>query len=515
MCAHRWRRRPLGKDETTLKRVFFSYTKEDSATVTRVFDDLARAEGDLALWCYERSSEFGVDFLEEYRERLDSADVLLLFDSPHSRVSRYVHDEMQRWLRLENVRLLVCLIAPFGEWRSNEYFEGFNRITFIDFANYRGAIGTLAEELDASYRPMFVEPRDQDFEAELQAAGNAFDATHRQLVRDGYALFRDYADSNPHVAEGQLRVLIARFADPPPSRMPSPFLALGVLQYRLGRYAEAMSTFGQVAEYWPDDPRGWAGIAQCCFQLDRYREAVDALRNCRDAIGRPTGANHVGQPGDVIRNLAASLRAAGEAERALEELRNLPKAFREESASLRLAGLLLTDLGVNDQAMEMLEEVARRIIAGETASLNELIELIEGLRQLERYDLLDPLLMAGAEVFPTEPDMLRQRAVHFVAQGDPARGLPLYRLALERRPNDLRLLAETGLLLDNLGAASDSRAMSERAIDSVRRRGDDEYFLGLAHYLSGRHSLAEYHWSIASRDPVSMEWPYYSELVDK
>jgi len=53
---------------------------------------------------------------------------------------------------------------------------------------------------------------------------------------------------------------------------------LGILHYRLGRYAEAISAFSQAARYAPDDTEIQVGLAQTYEKMGRGEDAARAYR---------------------------------------------------------------------------------------------------------------------------------------------------------------------------------------------------------------------------------------------
>jgi hypothetical protein len=59
-------------------------------------------------------------------------------------------------------------------------------------------------------------------------------------------------------------------------------LSLGIAQYQLGRYPQALSHFLRAVELAPNDPRGWFWLGATYLKLNRSSDAVFALRRAVD-----------------------------------------------------------------------------------------------------------------------------------------------------------------------------------------------------------------------------------------
>lgn len=493
--------------------VFLSYAKENSPVVTRVCDDLNRAEGDLAVWCYEKTSRFGVDFRREYADRLRKSDCVVLFDSAAARRSQYVRDEIEIWQATPDIELLICLVQPEGDWRQEELFERQNYIVYFDLTDYEDGIRKLCEHFGLVFRPKFVMPRDRDFDEEMRRHGGALSLDDRQRILDQYDYFRSAFGHDPRTAEAQLIVLIAQYLRPHALEIVSPYLALGVLQIEAGSYGEAADTFGIVIDRWPNDPRGWAGRAAAHYQSDRYREAADDLRRCLVAIDKASNPEHRAHRAEVALNLASALRAAGEPEQALGVLERA--IVDGEPAPMRVAleaGIRLT-LGDGDKAAALYRDATDMLLDRDGIAIDLIIEVVEGARALGIPHTVELLLERGERIDPYDPDLQRAIAVERSGQGSWDEALRHYERALKYRPGDLRCLAEAALLASHMGARAKAAAFIATALERTRTPGGAEYFTGLVHFLDGREETARFHYDRAAVDPVSGGWPYYSELV--
>ena len=299
-----------------MKKIFFSYAKEDSAVVNRAYEDLIRAGGRLHVWCYEKSSEYGVNFLEEYAEHLQNSDCVLLFDSSHARTSAYVKDEMDICRTRRHIQLNICLLEEKGAWRQKELFKGQNYLVYFDLTRYEDGMKALCKHFHVAYRPKFVVPRDLDFDRELRESGQVFSHQERQDLLNQYAYFRSVHTSKPNVAKAQLRVLIEQYLDGEKGDIRSPYLALAVLQTEEGDWLGSIETYDRILARWPAEPRGWAGRAYGLFELGHYGKAASSLQQCLDLIKNSGDAAHKDHIGEVVYNLSTAYLAAGKPQEA-------------------------------------------------------------------------------------------------------------------------------------------------------------------------------------------------------
>src|SRR5262245_221790 len=124
--------------------VFLSYAKPDSALVTRVYEDLTRAQvGDV--WCYEITSKYGADFRHEYAQKIRSADTFILFDSHHARASKHVKEEVEICRSTGGIKMQICMTEPDGAWRKAELFERQNFLVYVDLRDYEKGIRALCD----------------------------------------------------------------------------------------------------------------------------------------------------------------------------------------------------------------------------------------------------------------------------------------------------------------------------------------------------------------------------------
>jgi tetratricopeptide (TPR) repeat protein len=491
--------------------VFLSYAQPDSALVTRVFDDLARARvGDV--WCYEITSEYGADFRQEYAQRIRSAQTFVLFDSPHARTSPYVREEVDICRSIPGIPLLCCLCEPHGAWRENELFEGHNRSVYFEFSNYERGIRDLCGHFQSSYVPRFTMPRDVDFENEVRGAIDSFSLEQRQAVLDKYEFFRSMFARDPAVAEAQLVVLIREHLREVEAPVVSPLLALGALRNEAKRYQAAEEAFAQVVARTPSEPRGWAGQGAALFGLGRYQAAAEAWANCLACIEASGSSVHRRFEGEVRHNAACALMEAGDPAGAWDRL--MP-AFRYGDApteDLILAGKILLTLE-DYRAEEMLVRAAHRMIADAMIQSDLVVDLAESLRRVAAHDLVGRVLVRAIDLYPLDADVVRQWAVYNADLGKFEAAIAHYEKALRLDPGNLRCLAELAMLVKAVGGRREWRSLVQDCLNAPSLNPTEEYFLGLAHFLDGREETARYYHRRSQRSATCANWPYYKDLA--
>jgi tetratricopeptide (TPR) repeat protein len=261
---------------------FLSYADEDAVIALRIHQALTRSG--VLVWGYKENGRVGVDFREEFRDRIRSSRYFCLLDSQFSRLSAWIKEE---WAiaHAANAIKVICLVESrleCKEWRHVELFEGQNFTAAIDFKIFEAGIHRLCEHLGIAYTPGFRLPRDQDFANEVFGAGLK-DRNRVQELHDLYHEFREqYADLG--FAEAQLRIIIRKCQRYGATNVVSPTLALGVLLGEAGRHREALKTFQSLVESHPRDPRGWAGVGGAYFHLGMYEPSLAALNRADEAI---------------------------------------------------------------------------------------------------------------------------------------------------------------------------------------------------------------------------------------
>jgi tetratricopeptide (TPR) repeat protein len=505
--------------KVNMKKIFFSYAKEDSAVVTRVYEDLIRAGGRLHVWCYEKTSEYGAHFREEYAEHLQNSDYVLLFDSSHARTSAYVKDEMDLCSTHRHIQLIICLLEEEGAWRQKELFKGQNYIVYFDLTQYEEGMKALCKQFRVAYRPKFVVPRDLDFDRELRESRQDFSHQERQDLLNQYAYFRSVHTSKPNVAKAQLRVLIEQYLDGEEGDIRSPYLALAVLQTEKGDWQGSIETYDRILARWPAEPRGWAGRAYGLFELGRYEKAASSLQHCLDLIKNSGDAAHKDHVGEVVYNLSTAYLAAGKPLEAASVQKHMPEPMASRPENSVLAGRIFLAIDDINNAESALRKAAASIQDGETCDPGVLPDLAEGLHRIwtvtGKEDLVKDLhrfLAYALDHFPDNPHLLRCAAVLESRKMNPGQALTFYEKALKRQPDDLRLLAEGALLCHHMGEEGKLRNFIDRTMVMETPPADRAYFLGLIHYLAGRRETADYYFSKCRDAPTTRDWPHYQHL---
>jgi tetratricopeptide (TPR) repeat protein len=493
------------------RRLFLSYAQPDSQLVSRACEDLKRARvGDV--WCYEVSSEYGVDFREEFLQRIDSANVFVLFDSRHARRSPHVREEIARCRSLAGIGMLVCLVEPPGPWRETEVFDGQNRIVYMDFNNYESGIRNLCAHFGSNYVPRFTMPRDIDFENEINAIAARFTLEERQAIFDKYAFFRSMFAREPAVAEAQLVVLVREHLQAVDAQIISPLLALGALRNEAKGFSDAHDAFTAVTLRAPADPRGWAGQASALFGLADYQSAADAWDVCLARIRESGDQRHHRFAAEILHNLASALFEAGKPAAAWERLAGAASGDHPNTEDLILAGKILLCLDER-RADAVLRRAAKRVSSNEAIQSDLLVDLIESLRAVSALELIEPILTRAIELYPQDADIIRQLAVYNTGLGHYKAAIGLYQKALRLAPGNPRCLVELAMLKRFLGDHSDWRPLVRECFRTLSQGAVDEYYLGLAHFLDGREETARFFYRQSQRSLICAKWPFYKEII--
>jgi tetratricopeptide (TPR) repeat protein len=491
--------------------IFLSYAQQDSPLVTRVFEDLSRARiGDV--WCYEITSEYGADFRHEYAEKISSAHIFILFDSPYARASRYVRHEVDLCRNTPGTKLLICCAVSTGTWREDEIFAGQNRIVYFEFTDYENGIRSLCNHLQSSYVPRFTMPRDIEFEGEVRASIDCFPLEQRQSIFDKYAFFRSMLAHDPPAAEAQLVVLVRQHLDAANARVISPMLALGALRNEANRYKEAEQAFRLVTARSPDDPRGWAGRAIALFGQDRYLEAAEEWEMSLTCIQRANDTGHRQYEGEIRHNAARALFEAGAVKLAWQRLGPSIERADTVTEDLILAGKILLKLD-DHRAPDVLAEAARRASGREMIQSDLYVDLAECLRQIGEHSLVGQVTKRALELYPLDADIMRQCAVYEVWRCRFDVAVRYYQKALRIDPANVRCTSELALLSKKLGVPNGWQKLVQDCLNSQSLSPTNEYYLGLAHFLDGREETARYFHSRSRQSDICANWPYYSELA--
>lgn len=158
-------------------------------------------------------------------------------------------------------------------------------------------------------------------------------------------------------------VLHIRAASTDPTDPTHPIFAANTLT-RLEHPEEAITWFDRAIEIAPDEPWAWAGRAECQRQLQKFDEALAAIRTARSrSVARGTES---GFPFRVAE--ARILREAGQARRAADLLYAIDSSEHTRGSSSELAAAC-TDLGEHRRAAEVWERFNRQNTGDVTSML--------------------------------------------------------------------------------------------------------------------------------------------------
>ena len=498
-----------GRDKT--RKLFLSYPQEDSETAVAVCSEFQHAGEDA--WCYELDGACGADFREEYTRRIWNSTDFILFDSPQARRSEYVREECATALeaaRDGRARITICLTAPPDDWRADELFPRQNDCRYIDFTKYEIAVERLFRHLGVAYHPRFTEPRGREFFKEVRTA--PLDVDVRQDLINAYMRYVGKSGTNRTVAEAQLVVLIDSYLHDRDLPIVAPYLELGVLYGGNGRHEEAQDLFRRVTERFPGDPRGWAGLGGASFALGRFGAAVTAFEESVRCVHRSSSSTHRDNLAEVVANLAGALMAVGRHAEARNVLLQLPTTERTKSPVMAQEGKALMLDGRMGEALVLFERALETCTDEQDVNEQLLLDLAECCRVAGATERRRKVLELALNRLPDSPEVLRGMAVYCSDIGAYAEALAYYERAEARASDDPRLYAEQALLLHSTGQGRRRNRAIERGLASVQLAASDGYYVGLLHYLAGRHALADYFFSTSVTNPALAGWSHYRDL---
>jgi tetratricopeptide (TPR) repeat protein len=525
--------------------VFISYAAEDGALAQRVHRDLERAS--LTAWRYERNGKPGVDFVQEIRQQIDRCSCFLLIDSPSARASRYVRDECRQIAeRLSRdtpmPKRFVCLAQPDGPWRGVDMlFANDATIRYIDLSPsqsnaYDQGIRSVCADLDVTYTPEFVNPRDVDFLDELRAeadrriksgAWNSGVQTQLEMIYGLVESFRKCFESSDWVtAEAQLRT-IQFMLGAIGAHLLTPLLALGVLYGEMNRDADAEAAFDAAVKLKPQDPRAWAGLGATRVLRQQYRESLDAYERAIELLRHATEPLHVEARPQVYYNAAFVAGLAGEPRRAVGFLDAADRCQPSNALVLALRGHILLQMGdvvAGYDAMELAIDARPRATAAATAVLLELADCAGQLGDREKeHQLLTEALQtdcgAGA-VGSRSADAIARRArirrglANLCArEGRFDRAIDWLDQAIGIDPQSIQLHAERALALDAMDRSFERDREIDWCVERTALTPRDHYYIGLAYHLGGHATVAAEHRRQSRSDALVKRWAEYDELL--
>lgn len=119
------------------------------------------------------------------------------------------------------------------------------------------------------------------------------------------------------------------------------------------------------------------------------------------------------------------------------------------------------------------------------------------LSRLGQHEAALKMLSTGLELFPSQPELLAERAVIYLHLGKKALSILDLDLAVEVEPNNPYRYASRGFIREKLGDAEGAQADYERALELDPGDAITHNNLGLILERKGRPQLAKKHFDVA------------------
>lgn len=506
----------------TLNSVFLSYSSKDNVFVKRVYDDLKRSGFDV--WGFEENGRVGVNFMQEFSNELRNRRFFCLMDSPNARLAKYVKKEceiaMERITKDDSFILVPCLIhskEPSHSWWFVEIFANQNLISYINLTDYERGIRKLCRHLGAVYYPASQIPRDKDFLEELFSSSlKRNDITE---LSELYAHFRKEYSKRPSIAKNWANNLIARLDDLGATKIVSPRIALGVMEAEAERHMKAGEIFHRFAQLQPDDPRAWAGLAGARFFLADYTGALESYYRCKEIIVGTTNSEHILHLPEVSHNIARTLLALGQAQKAWEELESLSAKDKCEIHVQSLKGKILLYLENPGKAVKYLKKALEGFDRNcQTPPGVLVIDLAECYKLLDRSLEEEETIQLGISMFKDDPEMFRWIAGRSLNNFEPCKAINFLKKAILLEKDSVIYKAELSSLFYFIGKKDEAFLEAKLCIELEERMmvktPRDQYYLGLAYYILSKNEVAENLLQKARiKDNIIAGWPSYKKVV--
>lgn len=233
------------------------------------------------------------------------------------------------------------------------------------------------------------------------------------------------------------------------------WLRLADIQHRLGRHAEALQAYEQVAQLRPQSAK--AHFARGALLLDSgATEAAEAAY--RRALAVLTRAD--GRKLETLAAMARLLERDGNMEQAETQLREVLSAAPNDVDHAVALGTLLARQGRREEALELL----RPATEGDGEAAVAALEQVIGIHLAEdRLEVAIKLARSATARHPKAASLERMRARAQVRRGKESRAIRSYRRALELDPQDSESHCELGHLMVKQDMSL------ERALEHLRR----------------------------------------------
>jgi tetratricopeptide (TPR) repeat protein len=489
---------------------FLSYADEDAVVALRIHQALTRSG--MPVWGYKENGRIGVDFREEFRERIRGSRYFCLLDSQYSRLSQWIKQEWNLAVEAKAIKV-ICRVETRiegKEWRRVELFKGQNLLAAIDFKVFEIGIHRLCEHLGIAYTPAFRLPRDQDFSKEVFEAG----LNDRDRVEELHDLYHEFREQFADVefAEAQLRIIIRKCQRYGATNVVSPILALGVLLGEAGRHREALKIFQSLTESHPRDPRGWAGAGGAYFQLGMYERSLTALKRADETIREFYPRESADRLPEVLHNIGSLLLLLDRTKEAWAVLNRFSVDQRKLPYVQALEGRLLLAGDKAAAALPHLEAAYHEFRQQYSAPPSLVMSLADCYRDLGQSAKEIELMKATLDMVPSQPELCHRAADCFLRHAKVQDAAAAMRKATESLPESPLYRSQFAALLHQSGKVDEGLTHARECVRSGLT-AQERYYRGLAYYLLGQTESAEFDLAESRKDAVIAEWPHYKEVL--
>lgn len=269
--------------------VFISYSTLDNKFAFRIYSDLLRSG--LKVYLYERDGEIGVKFNEEISHIIQNSKHFCLIDSPNSRKSKWVKEEINIAYKKHSedpgkFKFIPCFIESTKDswFREDEHFPNQSSLRGIDFScidyldykeKYKKAINELCNECGSDFKPWSDSPRDKDFEKEI---GSNLTDEQREFLLNDYRNFVFFYSIKSKTSLVRIQNIIED-CEILKIKIISCYLAKGTILADNDEDKKAFEVYKQATIDFPYDARSWAALSASQFYLNNYEESLFSINN--------------------------------------------------------------------------------------------------------------------------------------------------------------------------------------------------------------------------------------------
>ncbi|MFT5702572.1 MAG: tetratricopeptide (TPR) repeat protein [Desulforhopalus sp.] len=498
-----------------MTNLFFSYASQDSAIVLRTYNDLSR-DPQVYIWCYELDSRPGYNFREQYIQSIKNADYFLLFDSPHSRKSEYVIEEIATWQRLGKKNPVIpCLACPKDNWfHRSAPFNDLQNIAFIDLTIYNDGFQHLNTVLKTSPHPSFIEPGAEEFAEELKDLRPEIGITTYMKALQHYARFEESRAHNPDLALSHMEVMVAEIFSQIGKYSGSALLIMANDYFTLERFHAAERVYRIACSVNSMDPRGWAGLGFVQAKNGQFSDAMDSFSNSLTAIDHSDNINYLNQRSEILNALCTACFLSHQYAIAWNLIENELSSGKANATTYGFGARLQLIKGDHRYASRLLFIASTKIQYNDQLDAEEVKDLIDMARLLEDRESLHTFSKIGLQRFPGNPRVLRDVAAAQADLRNEKASLKLLDRAWEMEKDNPRIGVELALLYRHQKNSTKCNEILNQVLHASNGSGEKSYYVGLAHYMQGRKECADYFYRSSKIDKHIDAWPEYLEIVD-